>query len=450
MTIERLPFNDPNFHYHPMEAAIHVTRYQLAQPFVKDKRVLDIACGEGYGSWLLKSWGASYVAGVDISAVAIEHAEKFFADENIEFVCENAETLIFEDKFDLIVSLETIEHVKDPLRFLRRLQDVLSENGTIILSCPNDAGAAWSADEKNPYHLKRYTMQEFIAETESVLGQAKAWMIGSNVFGYSNFAYDKDNDIINWHKSSLLCTDVVQQQNASITFCYNDLSNLPNSENSIYYFGIWGNSPENIEISGTIFPIKPLNLDINSLRQIHNNNKQQIVDLLNLNMQLNEKLDKSTFKNNELERELFYAQQRALAGQAVVNERNIIYAHSTEYLNELSTEEKDNLLKELQRRAILVEHYQIQNKLLKQEQEAVLNSEARKIKSLEEQVESLTASLDAKSLLLSEFKLKFDELNIEKNDLIKQVNSLKFLFRQFLFRCFRKIFLGKSFVIKNF
>ncbi|HET8995122.1 MAG TPA: methyltransferase domain-containing protein, partial [Acetobacteraceae bacterium] len=60
--------------YHGFEAAAHVARYALLRPACAQRRVLDIACGEGYGSALLAGWGARSVVGVDISAAAIASA----------------------------------------------------------------------------------------------------------------------------------------------------------------------------------------------------------------------------------------------------------------------------------------------------------------------------------------------------------------------------------------
>ena len=70
--IERLKagLEDP---YDPIEASIHVGRYAMALPFASGRRVLDIACGEGYGSSLLAACATS-VVGVDVAANAVAHA----------------------------------------------------------------------------------------------------------------------------------------------------------------------------------------------------------------------------------------------------------------------------------------------------------------------------------------------------------------------------------------
>ncbi len=281
MPIERLQFDNPQINYHPLETSIHVARYQIAKPFTRGKRVLDIACGEGYGSWLLKAWGAAHVVGVDIAESAILSAKKNFSAEGIEFILGSAESLSLNLKFDLIISLETIEHVADQNSFLTELKRLLSPHGIIILSCPNDRGAAFSTyyPTCNPYHLREYTFQKFAEECEAILGKASAWLLGTNVFGYGNFLYHPEENRIAWNKSSLSASDATTLANSNMDVCHNYENYLPNAEDSIYYAGIWGIPKQEKIVSGTVFPIKPFNACINSIKQTlkneqHNNLKK--------------------------------------------------------------------------------------------------------------------------------------------------------------------------------
>ena len=161
--MERLDFTG-NMKYNAEEAAIHLGRYLLAKPYVKGKRVLDAACGEGYGSRLMKDWGASEVIGIDISEEGIEKAKKLFSEDNLHFLVHAVEMLPFSnDSFDLVISLETIEHLDKPEAFLKEITRVLKPGGTVIMSCPNDAYYA-RMDENyiNPYHKKRYSLSKAI------------------------------------------------------------------------------------------------------------------------------------------------------------------------------------------------------------------------------------------------------------------------------------------------
>ena len=163
MSDERLHFDDPATMPNAMYAAEHMARYAMLAPFVRGKRVLDIACGEGYGSWFLKEWGAREVIGVDISADAIAVAKKRFSKKGVSFLAGDAcraQDFLAHASFDLIVSFETIEHVEDPQAFLTGLRSLASLEAGIFISCPNDH-IAMAADQSNPYHLRKYTFEEF-------------------------------------------------------------------------------------------------------------------------------------------------------------------------------------------------------------------------------------------------------------------------------------------------
>ncbi len=264
MSIERLTFTDEEFKYNPLEASIHVVRYQIAKELVKGKKVLDIACGEGYGSWLLKNWGAKTVIGVDIDQEAVDHANDNFSSKDVSFQCASAEQIDFKEKFDLIISLETIEHVEDQFQYLKNLKNMLSDEGVLIISCPNDHWY-YNEDESNEYHLRKYTFDDFVKASESVLGEAKSWYLGSNIFGYGNFQYDKDKKHIIHTKQNLAMMDLVNQKDIpSTSISYNTDTYLPTEEKSLYYVGIWTNKDLSFKCveGANIFPIPPVYTDI--------------------------------------------------------------------------------------------------------------------------------------------------------------------------------------------
>src|SRR5690606_5658101 len=108
--MERLDLLSPP-HDSSLEASIHLARYACVIPFVKDKVVLDVACGEGYGSALLKLYGAARVVGVDISNEAIDKARSTFSESGAEYIVSDVaelESLFPAGSFDVIVSIETI------------------------------------------------------------------------------------------------------------------------------------------------------------------------------------------------------------------------------------------------------------------------------------------------------------------------------------------------------
>lgn len=131
----------------------HLGRYHFVSQFVKNKTVLDVACGNGYGSSLLNQAGSNLVVGVDSSPEAINYAQKNYAEKGLKFIKANALNLPFNKKtFDIVVSLETIEHLDNPDKFLREIKRVLRNNGLLILSTPN----RFTSPLGNPYHKKEY------------------------------------------------------------------------------------------------------------------------------------------------------------------------------------------------------------------------------------------------------------------------------------------------------
>ena len=118
----------------------HLGRYRFAAGLAEGKRVLDAACGTGYGTDILaaRALGAT---GVDISADAVRYANDHYAAERAHFAHAPVERTPFEDaSFDLVVSFETLEHTLSPRAALREFARVLKPDGQLVISAPNDWG----------------------------------------------------------------------------------------------------------------------------------------------------------------------------------------------------------------------------------------------------------------------------------------------------------------------
>jgi SAM-dependent methyltransferase len=136
----------------------HVERYRFALQHVAGRRVLDIACGEGYGTAAIASVGATSVIGVDIAAEACEHAH---AKYGVETRVGSAETMPLSDgEVDVVVSFETIEHLHDVKAFIRESHRVLSPGGRLIISTPNLPVYHERAPD-NPFHHHEMDFEEF-------------------------------------------------------------------------------------------------------------------------------------------------------------------------------------------------------------------------------------------------------------------------------------------------
>lgn len=144
----------------------HLARYSFASGYVKDKTVLDIACGSGYGSKLLKEAGAVLVHGVEIDPESLNFASQYQA-WGLEYRFGNICTFRSEIKYQVIVCLETIEHTRSYRIALRNLSHLLTPGGLLIISTPHRARGALLTDKpENPYHTQEFTTQELAAELE--------------------------------------------------------------------------------------------------------------------------------------------------------------------------------------------------------------------------------------------------------------------------------------------
>jgi SAM-dependent methyltransferase len=114
-----------------------IARYNFSVEYVAGKNVLDIACGNGYGSAFLSKNGCRMVVGADIYMPNIKYAKLHYDNHNTHFICMDGLHLSFRDNcFDAVVSFETIEHVTGPVRFLNEINRILKPGGIFVISTP--------------------------------------------------------------------------------------------------------------------------------------------------------------------------------------------------------------------------------------------------------------------------------------------------------------------------
>jgi 2-polyprenyl-3-methyl-5-hydroxy-6-metoxy-1,4-benzoquinol methylase len=147
----------------------HLAVYEWVSTRVAGARVLDMACGEGYGSDVLARSALS-VVGVDANPEAFEHARLRYGGGNLSFARGLVETYGEPGSFDAVVFLQTIEHVHDPTAVLEHFRRLLSVGGVAYVSTPNvlTLAPAGASKSDNPWHLKEYRAAEFRALCESV------------------------------------------------------------------------------------------------------------------------------------------------------------------------------------------------------------------------------------------------------------------------------------------
>ena len=138
----------------------HLAVYEWVAERCRGLDVVDMACGEGYGSAVLAR-RAAHVVGVDANPEAHEHARLRYARPGVRFERELVDR--FKESCDAVVFLQTIEHVEEPERILAHFRSLLRPGGAVYVSTPNVLTLAPAGAEKsdNPWHLREYRADEF-------------------------------------------------------------------------------------------------------------------------------------------------------------------------------------------------------------------------------------------------------------------------------------------------
>ncbi len=150
----------------------HLAVYGWIAPRCEGLDVVDLACGEGYGTATLAEQ-ASSVVGVDANPEAHEHARLKYSRPGVRFVRELLER--FGEPCDAVVFLQTLEHVQNPGEVLAHIHDLLRPGGVAYVSTPNVLTLAPSGAERsdNPWHVREYRADEFCALCAEAFSQVE-------------------------------------------------------------------------------------------------------------------------------------------------------------------------------------------------------------------------------------------------------------------------------------
>lgn len=139
----------------------HLHRYAFARDLVGQKDVLDIACGEGYGSYLLAG-RAKTVIGVDLSEEVIRHARSKYAAPGLEFRQGDCTCIpVADSSVDMVVSFETIEHHSQHDAMFAEIKRVLRPDGVLVISTPDRCLLNELTQQRNEFHVKELSLSEF-------------------------------------------------------------------------------------------------------------------------------------------------------------------------------------------------------------------------------------------------------------------------------------------------
>jgi 2-polyprenyl-3-methyl-5-hydroxy-6-metoxy-1,4-benzoquinol methylase len=138
----------------------HLAVYEWIAERCAGLDVVDMACGEGYGTDVLAR-RAARVTGVDANPEAHEHARLKYSRPGVRFVRDLVET--YSEPCDAVVFLQTIEHVQDPKAVLDHVRSLLRQGGTAYVSTPNVLTLAPTGAERsgNPWHIREYRAEEY-------------------------------------------------------------------------------------------------------------------------------------------------------------------------------------------------------------------------------------------------------------------------------------------------
>jgi len=154
----------------------HLERYYYVLKNInfKDKTVLDIACGSGYGTKIIAQ-KAKLVYGIDKSASAIKFAVRQYPKRNINFLRGDATNLPFKNNsLDIVISFETLEHISNYSKFIAEISRILKKKGLLIISTPN----------------KRYTLKDKFGKPR-------------NRFHFFEFNYEELSHLLKKYSSEL-------------------------------------------------------------------------------------------------------------------------------------------------------------------------------------------------------------------------------------------------------
>lgn len=218
----------------------HFHRYALAAHWVAGLRVLDAACGEGYGSSLLAA-KAREVTGVDVAAKAVAHAKSRYSAKNLAYFCADCcATPFANNSFDCIVSFETLEHLENQRALLTEFRRLLKPSGFLIISSPDKAVYTDKMGNANPFHLSELYRSEF----ENLLAEffpSVRWL--GQKLGFHSMIWPLQ---LSGSKQFLLQqesnTAVEELQQAAsepvylLAICANTPSDMPNFEQDLFLF----------------------------------------------------------------------------------------------------------------------------------------------------------------------------------------------------------------------
>ncbi|KAA3649151.1 MAG: class I SAM-dependent methyltransferase [Proteobacteria bacterium] len=175
----------------------HYHRYLMACDLVSGKKVLDAACGEGYGSHLLATYADKVVA-VDIDTDSIHHAKQKYRQDNLKFLCADVLKIpIADNSFDVVVSFETLEHLAEQQQLMAEYKRLLTADGILIISTPDKTEYSDKTGFNNEFHVKELYRHEFKELLDNHFSQ-QVWLGQKLMFTSTIWQLDTPLNTVKW------------------------------------------------------------------------------------------------------------------------------------------------------------------------------------------------------------------------------------------------------------
>lgn len=154
----------------------HLARYKFVArqlDFDKGKRILEVGCGMGYGSYFLSKY-ATKVDGVDNSVEVIKYANRTYSSKNLSFKCldltEKGNEHTLEAPYDAVICFEVIEHMKREraLELLKTINRLKKKSGAAYISTPRYLTMQERTENRRKHHIHEYTLKELKEDLSNV------------------------------------------------------------------------------------------------------------------------------------------------------------------------------------------------------------------------------------------------------------------------------------------
>ncbi len=154
----------------------HLVAYRFALSFVRGKRVVDLGCGEGYGTDLLAG-AAREAVGVDLAPEAVYHARRKYRRPNLSFrYADIYETGLMDASFQAAVSFQVIEHLHHPERFMEEALRLLEPGGLLMVTTPNRLILSPGRETPiNPFHIFEFDHRQFEVFLRRFFEEVEVW-----------------------------------------------------------------------------------------------------------------------------------------------------------------------------------------------------------------------------------------------------------------------------------